>query len=87
MNKFLGQMTRPMWIAVGVGAVLGLILGLAMIISIFAGTMAGVLIPLALKKMNQDPALGSNILLTAFTDAFGFFSYLTLATIFLKLLL
>ncbi len=66
--------------------ILGLILGLAMIISIFAGTMAGVLIPLILKKLNQDPALGSNILLTAFTDAFGFLSYLTLATIFLKLM-
>ena len=67
--------------------VLGLVLGMAMVISIFAGTMAGVLIPLALKKLNQDPALGSNILLTAFTDAFGFFSYLTLATIFIKLLM
>jgi magnesium transporter len=44
-----------------------------------------VLIPLALKKLDLDPALGSNILLTAFTDAFGFFSYLTLATIFLKI--
>jgi magnesium transporter len=58
-----------------------------MIISVFAGTMVGVLIPLALKRLNFDPALGSNILLTAFTDAFGFFSYLTLATIFLKLLM
>lgn len=66
--------------------ILGLILGMAMIISIFAGTMAGVLIPLALKKLNQDPALGSNILLTAFTDAFGFLTYLSLATIFIKLL-
>lgn len=66
--------------------ILGLILGLAMIVSIFAGTMAGVLIPLALKRFHQDPALGSNILLTAFTDAFGFLSYLTLATIFLKML-
>ena len=66
--------------------VLGLVIGLAMIISVFAGTMVGVLIPLALKRLNLDPALGSNILLTAFTDAFGFFSYLTLATIFLKLL-
>jgi magnesium transporter len=66
--------------------VLGLVIGLAMIISVFMGTMVGVLIPLALKRLNLDPALGSNILLTAFTDAFGFFSYLTLATIFLKLL-
>lgn len=66
--------------------VLGLVIGLAMIISVFMGTMVGVLIPLALKRLNLDPALGSNILLTAFTDAFGFFSYLTLATFFLKLL-
>ena len=66
--------------------VLGLVIGLSMIISVFMGTMVGVLIPLALKRLDLDPALGSNILLTAFTDAFGFFSYLTLATIFLKLL-
>lgn len=66
--------------------ILGLILGLAMITSIFAGTMAGVLIPLALKRLKLDPALGSNILLTAFTDAFGFFAYLTLATILLNLI-
>jgi magnesium transporter len=66
--------------------ILGLILGMAMIISIFAGTMAGVIIPLVLKRLKLDPALGSNILLTAFTDAFGFLSYLTLATIFLKLI-
>jgi len=66
--------------------ILGLVIGLAMIVSVFMGTMVGVLIPLALKRLNFDPALGSNILLTAFTDAFGFFSYLTLATIFLKML-
>jgi magnesium transporter len=64
--------------------VLGLVIGLSMIVSVFMGTMVGVLIPLALKRLNLDPALGSNILLTAFTDAFGFFSYLTLATILLK---
>lgn len=67
--------------------ILGLVIGLAMIISVFAGTMVGVLIPLALKRLRLDPALGSNILLTAFTDAFGFLSYLTLATVFMKLLM
>lgn len=61
--------------------ILGLIVGLAMIINIFTGTTVGVIIPLALKKLGFDPALGSNILLTAFTDAFGFFSYLGLATL------
>jgi magnesium transporter len=66
--------------------ILGLILALAMIISIFAGTLVGALIPLVLKRLKLDPALGSHIFLTAFTDAFGFLSFLGLATIFLKLL-
>ncbi|MBN1471095.1 MAG: magnesium transporter [Syntrophaceae bacterium] len=65
--------------------ILGLILGLAMIISIFTGTLVGALIPLALKRLRLDPALGSHIFLTAFTDAFGFLTFLGLATVFLKL--
>ncbi|HOW56726.1 MAG TPA: magnesium transporter [Smithellaceae bacterium] len=63
---------------------LGLILGLAMIVSVFAGTFVGALIPLVLKRFKLDPALGSHIFLTAFTDAFGFLAYLTLATFLLK---
>jgi len=66
--------------------VLGVVLGLAMIINVFVGTLIGTLIPLSLKWMKADPALGSHIFVTAFTDAFGFFSFLGLATIFLKLL-
>lgn len=66
--------------------VLGLVLGLAMIINVFVGTLVGTLIPLGLKWLKSDPALGSHIFLTAFTDAFGFLSFLGLATIFLKLL-
>ncbi len=64
--------------------ILGLILGLAMIISVFAGTLVGALIPLVLRRLKLDPAFGSNILLTAFTDAFGFLSFLGLATLFLR---
>ena len=66
--------------------VLGLVLGLAMIINVFVGTLIGTLVPLSLKWLKADPALGSHIFVTAFTDAFGFFSFLGLATIFLKLL-
>ncbi|MDO9514880.1 MAG: magnesium transporter [Syntrophales bacterium] len=66
--------------------VLGVVLGLAMIINVFVGTLIGTLIPLSLKWLKADPALGSHIFVTAFTDAFGFFSFLGLATIFLKLL-
>lgn|GEM_PF-3358704 len=65
--------------------ILGLILGLAMIGSIFAGTMAGVLISLALKRLKLDPALGSNILFDHIYGRFWIFFCLTLATIFLKL--
>jgi magnesium transporter len=71
------------WLWKGI-PILGLILGLAMIVSVFAGTLVGVLIPLALKRLKLDPALGSHIFLTAFTDAFGFLSFLGLATILLK---
>ncbi len=66
--------------------ILGLVLGLAMIINIFVGTLVGTMIPLSLKWLRADPALGSHIFLTAFTDAFGFLSFLGLAAIFLKIL-
>jgi magnesium transporter len=66
--------------------ILGMVLGLAMIINIFVGTLVGTLIPLSLKWLRADPALGSHIFLTAFTDAFGFLSFLGLAAIFLKIL-
>ena len=65
--------------------ILGIVLGLAMIINIFVGTLVGTLIPLSLKWFKSDPALGSHIFVTAFTDAFGFFSFLGLAAIFIKL--
>jgi magnesium transporter len=65
--------------------ILGIVLGLAMIINIFVGTLIGTLIPLSLKWLKSDPALGSHIFVTAFTDAFGFFSFLGLAAIFIKL--
>ena len=74
------------WLWKGI-PVLGLILGLAMIISVFVGTFAGALIPLALTRLKLDPALGSQIFLTAFTDAFGFLSFLGLATLFFRLLI
>jgi len=65
---------------------LGGILFLAMTINIFVGTLAGALIPLTLKWLKLDPALGSNVFVTALTDVCGFFSFLGLATLFLKLL-
>ena len=66
---------------------LGLVLMLAMIINLglIAG-LFGALIPLTLKWLGLDPALGSAVIGTTFTDVFGFFSFLGLATVFLRYL-
>ena len=66
---------------------LGLILAMAMVINLFVASLAGTLIPLVLKQLNLDPALGSGVVVTTFTDVFGFLSFLGLATIFLRYLI
>jgi magnesium transporter len=62
---------------------LGLVLAAALILNLglMAG-FAGAVIPLMLKALKFDPALGSGIIVTALTDAFGFLAFLGLATIF-----
>lgn len=65
---------------------LGLVLGLAVVINLFVAALMGTLIPLFLKLIHLDPALGSVNLLTMCTDSLGFLSFLGLATLFLKYL-
>ena len=45
--------------------------------------LAGVLVPLALKRMDVDPALAGGVVLTTVTDVVGFLSFLGLATLVL----
>lgn len=59
---------------------LGLVIGLSMIINLFMAGFFGATIPLFLKKMDIDPAIGSTVILTTVTDVVGFFSFLGLAT-------
>ena len=66
--------------------ILGAILALAMIINMFVAATAGTLIPLGLRAAKVDPALASSVFITTFTDVFGFFSFLGLATIFVRFL-
>lgn len=66
---------------------LGFILLLAMIANMIIACSMGFLIPLILDKMKIDPAIASSIFLTTFTDVFGFFIFLGLATVFLPLLI
>lgn len=62
---------------------LGVVIALAMIANLFAAGFFGATIPLTLKKLGVDPAVGSTVLLTTVTDVVGFFSFLGLATVIL----
>lgn len=60
---------------------LALIIALAMISSMIIAAVAGALVPIVLKRMGQDPALSSSIILTTITDIAGFMSFLGIATL------
>lgn len=62
---------------------LSAVIGVAMMLNIIIAALAGVFIPLLLKRAGRDPAMGSTIFLTATTDSMGFFIFLGLAAIFL----
>lgn len=67
--------------------VLGLVLLLAMMITMTVASLLGAAVPLVLKSLGQDPALGAGVLVTFCTDALGFFSFLGIATLLLNRLL
>jgi len=58
---------------------LGVVIGLSMVINLFMAGFFGATIPLMLKYLNIDPAIGSTVILTTVTDVVGFFSFLGLA--------
>ena len=62
---------------------IGVVIGIAMIANLAFAALSGVLIPILLKKVGIDPALGGTVILTTITDVIGFFSFLALGTIFL----
>jgi magnesium transporter len=65
---------------------LGLIMLLAMVCNLIIAGLIGSAIPLALKALKLDPALGSSVFITAATDISGFFVFLSLATLMMPLL-
>jgi magnesium transporter len=60
---------------------LGLVLLLAMVINMGIAGLSGAAVPLVLKAMGQDPALGSGVIVTTFTDVFGFLAFLGIGTL------
>jgi magnesium transporter len=62
-------------------ALLGGVIALAMLINNLVAGSAGILVPLALKKLRVDPAVSSAVFVTTATDVMGFFSFLGLAVL------
>ncbi len=92
INEVLGSLVNGVLLAVLSGAVallwfqrldLGLVIGAAMVINIVVAGLSGLLIPMALVKMDIDPAVASSIFVTTITDVIGFFAFLGLAALFL----
>ena len=55
----------------------------AIVINLIAASIAGVLIPLTLRRLRIDPALAGGVILTTVTDVVGFAALLGLGTLFL----
>ena len=64
--------------------VLGGVIAFAMVMNLTAAGIAGVTVPLMLKKMKIDPALAGSVILTTVTDVVGIFAFLGTATLMLS---
>ena len=62
---------------------LGLVIAGAMIVNLLIAGLAGITIPVALDRLNIDPATSSAVFLTTVTDVVGFFVFLALGAAFL----
>jgi magnesium transporter len=67
------------WLGGAVAAQLGGVIAAAMVINIATAGFAGVAIPVALDRMDQDPAVASSVFVTMITDSMGFLAFLGLA--------
>ena len=63
--------------------VLSILISCALIINLICSVIAGVFVPLILRRLNQDPAIAGSVVVTTVTDVVGFLSFLGLASIFL----
>ena len=65
--------------------ILAFAISFAILINLGFACLVGIIIPITINKMKIDPALASGIVLTTFTDVFGFLSFLSIATYILNL--
>jgi len=60
---------------------LSIIIAASMVLNMIVAGLFGILIPIALKKMNIDPALASSVFVTTVTDVIGFLSFLGIGSL------
>lgn len=60
---------------------IGLVVGGALIFNMLVAGTAGTLLPISIRRMNLDPAIGAGPMLTILTDVMGYFIYLSLASL------
>ena len=94
-EAFLGLL-HGVWLGVLVGIIgllwtrnpaLGMVLGLAMVGNMVIAGVSGAAVPLFLRRIGVDPAVASAVVVTTFTDVFGFLLFLGIATAAISLLL
>jgi magnesium transporter len=66
---------------------LGIILSCALVMAMVLGGTLGAVIPLAMRQLHIDPAMGSGVVVVAITDVFSFLTFLGLGTVLLDQLM
>lgn len=59
------------------------VIAIAMVINLACAGLAGILVPMGLKRFGADPAVSSSVFVTTVTDVVGFFAFLGLAAMVL----
>jgi len=62
---------------------IGVVIAFALIVNLFAGALAGAVIPVVLRQIGIDPAIAGGVVLTTVTDVVGIIAFLGLATLVL----
>jgi magnesium transporter len=63
---------------------LGMVLTLALLVNLIVAAFVGSMIPFTLRWLGIDPAVASNVMVTACTDICGFLAFLGILTFFLR---
>ncbi|MEM9844668.1 MAG: magnesium transporter [Pseudomonadota bacterium] len=89
-REVLTGLVNGVLFAIGVGVVtlvwfqnvsLALTIGAAILATFIWGCLAGILVPLTMKRLGADPAVASSVFVLTLTDIIAFFSFLGLATL------